>query len=487
MPVRLLWTILVLGFAVFAVADDGAIPPESRIVPTAAAASDIATENDGTLLSVEQATPATPIAIDSLPLPSESESSAESELEARVRELEAKFNGLQAADKKKKLADSLKPTLKWSGELQADAAWFQQSPLNRETVGDAQDAFGFRRARIAALGEFMENVTYRMEYDFAQAGRPSFLDNWVNFQTGTRLGNVKVGHFFEPFSLERLTSNRYGTFMERSLPDLFAPARNLGVSAYDTAANEQMTWAIGAFRTMSDNFGNDFGDNGGWSGTGRVTWLPWYDEESDGACLLHLAAAYSYRSITERTVAFREPPEIRVSSLGVGDIPPFVNTGNIPARSFQLFGTEAALVYGPWSVQSEYMYVPVDRLNGPNVHFQAMYLYTSFFVTGEHRQYRRSTATFDRISPKTYVLKPPGDAGPPKGWGAWELAARWSYINLTDRDIPGGRLNDITFGVNWYLNPYTRFMWNYIHPILDKPGFGTSTADVFAMRMQFDF
>jgi phosphate-selective porin OprO/OprP len=67
------------------------------------------------------------------------------------------------------------------------------------------------------------------------------------------------------------------------------------------------------------------------------------------------------------------------------------------------------------------------------------------------------------------------------------VATRWSSINLTDSGISGGRLNDITLGVNWYLNPYTRIMWNYIHPILDKPTFGTSTADIYAMRVQFDF
>jgi phosphate-selective porin OprO/OprP len=408
-------------------------------------------------------------------------------LEARLRDLEAKFSKGEAANKQKKFDDSLKPTLKWSAELQSDAAWFSQSPLNRETVGDAQDAFGFRRARIAAMGNFMENVEYRMEFDFAQAGRPSFLDNWVAFHSVPLAGNVKVGHFFEPFSLERLTSNRFGTFMERSLADLFAPARNLGVSAYDTSEDERVTWAAGAFRSISDNFGDDFGDNGGWAGTGRVSWLPWYDDESDGRYLLHVAAAYSFRSLAERSVTFREAPEIRVSALGVGDIPPFVDTGSIPARSFQLFGAEAALVYGPLSVQSEYMYVPVDRIDGPNPTFQAMYVYGSYFLTGENRQYRRSTGTFDRMSPKTNVLMPSHAPGAARGCGAWEVATRWSSINLTDSGISGGRLNDITLGVNWYLNPYTRIMWNYIHPILDKPTFGTSTADIYAMRVQFDF
>ncbi|HCS52612.1 MAG TPA: porin, partial [Planctomycetaceae bacterium] len=71
--------------------------------------------------------------------------------------------------------------------------------------------------------------------------------------------------------------------------------------------------------------------------------------------------------------------------------------------------------------------------------------------------------------------------------GAWEIAGRWSYIDLNDENIQGSRLNDLTAGLNWYLNPYTKFQWNYIHAMLDSPLNGDSSADIFAMRAQVDF
>ena len=82
--------------------------------------------------------------------------------------------------------------------------------------------------------------------------------------------------------------------MERSLVDTFAPARNMGVMTYGNTENELATWAIGTFRTNSDNIGNDSFDSGQ-ALTMRGTFLPWWDEASDGRYYMHLGAAYSYR------------------------------------------------------------------------------------------------------------------------------------------------------------------------------------------------
>jgi hypothetical protein len=72
------------------------------------------------------------------------------------------------------------------------------------------------------------------------------------------------------------------------------------------------------------------------------------------------------------------------------------------------------------------------------------------------------------------------------GLGAWELAARWSYIdtNGTAGTGPGGQLNDLTFGLNWYMNNFTKFQFNYIHPFLNQPKTGPSTQT--SMRSAFN-
>jgi len=126
---------------------------------------------------------------------------------------------------------------------------------------------------------------------------------------------VRAGHYLEPFSLERVTQNVNNTFMERSLVDTFAPARNMGVMAFGWAESELSTWQIGTFRTNSDNVGNDSFDSGQ-ALTMRGTWLPFYDEESEGRRYLHLGAAYSYRATQNNQVRFRNTPEIRKAQPG---------------------------------------------------------------------------------------------------------------------------------------------------------------------------
>ncbi len=128
------------------------------------------------------------------------------------------------------------------------------------------------------LGDY-SNVSYRFEMDFAQPGRPTFLDVWAAIEDLPILGQVKVGNFFEPYGLDRLTSNRYVTFMERNLTDqTFTPARNPGIQAMDHWDNENGTWAIGAFRTHVDQFGDGVAFLDDDAVTGRATWLPYYDE-----------------------------------------------------------------------------------------------------------------------------------------------------------------------------------------------------------------
>jgi len=47
------------------------------------------------------------------------------------------------------------------------------------------------------------------------------------------------------------------------------------------------------------------------------------------------------------------------------------------------------------------------------------------------------------------------------GWGAWELASRYSFVNLNDADVHGGRLSMVTGEVNWYLHSHVKWRFNY--------------------------
>ena len=414
--------------------------------------------------------------------PEKMNKSVEDELETLKRQV-AELN--KAEQNRKDQATKL-PTAKITSQLQSDFYGFSQDAENRNTVGEMQNGASFRRARIGLVGDYGP-TQYRVEFDWALANRPNFLDVWVGMSDVEGIDSVRIGHFFEPFSLERVTPNRFTVFLERSLIDsAFVPARNLGLMAQNEMADQLGTWAIGGFRTNSDGFGDDVGDSGEYSLTSRVTRLLYYDDSCESLSMLHVGGSYSFRDADNRISRFRSQPEARVGAVALGNVPNFVDTGNIPTENFQLFGLEAAWAEGPFSTQGEYIFAPVNVINGPSVLMQGYYYQVSYFLTGEHRPFKKSTAVFDRVIPKRNFI-PSGKGRVAQGPGAWQIAARLSHLDLNDGSITGGRLTDLTFGTTWFLNPFLHVSTNYVRAFLDRPVANASNADIFGFRVNFDF
>lgn len=355
-------------------------------------------------------------------------------------------------DSTKETEDGVKPfQLKIGGRIQNDWGWFTADD-DLKSVADTGTGTEFRRARIAIEGKIYEDYEFKAQYDFA--GDPDFKDVYMAANNVPVAGQLKVGHFKEPASLEELTSSKYITFMERALPNVFSPSRNTGFQAMNSFVDDRMTAAAGVFRE-TDDLG--FGEGGGnWALTGRVTGLPWYAEE--GRKLVHVGAWGSYRNTSDDDLRVRQRPEAHLPGRFVDT---FDQVGAVDDSA--LFGVEAALVYGPFSAQTEYTWQSLNRVSGEDVSFQGFYIYGSYFITGEHRPYKTGAGAFDKVKPKKnfQISK---NTGP----GAWEIALRYSHLDLDDEDVRGGKEDNITAGVNWYLNPNMRIMLNYIHAWVER-------------------
>ncbi len=354
--------------------------------------------------------------------------------------------------------------LKAGGRIQNDWLWISEDSDLKADVGEQEDGTEFRRARLYLSGLIYGNVEFKAQYDFA-GGDADFKDVYIGLRD-LPIGNIRAGHFKEPFSLEEITSSKYLTFLERGLPNAFAPSRNVGVMLHGTAlaaSDPRMTWAVGVFRDTPDD--GDIRDDGGYNFTGRLTWLPQYKD--DGASLVHLGAGYSHRNPSDHIASFNSRPEAHLAD-------DFVDTGSFRSDDMDLVGLEAACVSGPLSIQGEYVFANADVASSAN--FQGYYAHVSYFLTGEHRIYKPSEGVFSRVKPNENFKYGGGS-------GAWEVALRYSGLDLSDNIITGGELHDITAGLNWYLNPNTRVMWNYVHA--DKEDIGN--ADMFMIRLQVDF
>lgn len=423
---------------------------------------------------------------------------------APVPPADGRVDGLAAAVEKLQADAKLikYPNFTVNGVFQADAGWFQQDANSLATLGDLQDGADFRRARLSAKGGIAPNMNYFMQMDFGFFGRPTFTDVWVEVTQLPYLGNVRVGQWKQPFSLEVVSSFRYTTFMERSLLfQPFTPFRHIGAGFYDHNEALNATWAASVFRTGQDQFGGDIGDNGGWSLAARGTYLPYYDEPSGGRYYLHLGAGYfladpdndvsRYATIPEFFVGEVAPGAVGTSQVAVPGAANgtrfFVDTGNIPTNVSNRFGSELLYVWGPLSVQSEVMVAQVDRLGAGSVYFPGAYAQVGYFLTGEHRPYDRNLGCIDRVKPFEDFFRVWTNSGICTGLGAWEVAMRGSWIDLNDDDVRGGQLTDVTFGVNWYMNAYAKMQFNYIHAFLDNPTFGDSETGIYGARVQMDF
>lgn len=377
------------------------------------------------------------------------------------------------------------PTVKVTGFFQADAGWFHQDDANIAAVGDIQDGADFRRARLAVTGDVAENVSYMVEFDFGFPGRPSFMDVWLEVDDMPWSGNLKLGHFRHPIGLGGLTSVKELTFIERGLPFAFLPFRQIG--AMTSGADEEggRTWALSGFRFPTDAFGGQIGDNGGYGLATRLTQV--IAEDSSGR-VLHIGGAYSLIDPANNAVRYRSQPEFFIAETGGAAfvsagvptaVPPFVDTDVIATNMSHLFATEIAATSGSFHAQSEFIHAVVNRIGGSTVGFSGVTAQAGYILTGEHRQYNRKGGVLGRVVPRSDFGK--------CGSGAWEIAGRWSMLDLNDADIHGGRLNTTTLGLNWYLNQFTKFQFNYIHAFLDSPVIGNSDADIFAMRAQLFF
>lgn len=321
-----------------------------------------------------------------------------------------------------------------------------------------------RRARLFMAGEVFNDWKFKNQIDFA-GDSVAMKDAWLRY-TGFKPTEITVGQFKEPFSLEELTSSKYITFMERALPNAFAPSRHIGAGVNYTGEN--MTAAAGWFAGTTGNQPDNSDGNQENGGAARLTFAP-IDEQGQ---LVHLGASAAYRTVSSDELRFRERPEAHIANHRL------VDTGTMnKVENVKQWGLEAATVLGPFSAQGEYMSVAVDRNGESDPDFYGWYGYVSYFLTGESRPYKKGV--FSRVKPKSVVGK--------GGHGAWELAARMSKIDLEDSGIEGGEETNVTLGVNWYATPSIRFMLNYVDVIDQKRQGESDEPSLVEMRAQVDF
>jgi phosphate-selective porin OprO/OprP len=330
-------------------------------------------------------------------------------------------------------------------------------------------SFGVRDARLeaeAALGsEWSARASFGVGID--DTGKIALnLKNLYARYLGFAPFELTLGQQDEPFSLEEMTSSRRMTFLERGLPNAFAPGTDFGL-AVRTHGNK---WS-GAAGVFAGDLTSDVDQGQGISG--RFVVSPTF--EASGP--LHLGGSISLRNTTsDDNVQFFQRPEV-----GLADFK-YVDTGRVlGADRLYRLGLEGGYIHGPFSVQGEFMHTWIGRQDGfTDVKFNGLYVFGSWFVTGETRPYIHEIGNFGPIQAQ-------------HEYGAVELAARYSRIDLTSNDIRGGFEQNATLGANWYIRPQVRMMANYVLVFADDEANGDGALiggdhpQMFQVRLQISF
>ena len=341
--------------------------------------------------------------------------------------------------------------------------WLSQSDDSQAQVGDLSD-FGGGEIRALRFG-FVGRIKFERPWIWTLFFATNAFDKGINVEDiedfnvyDARLDiplsdklTLSAGKQKEPISMERLMSLQYLPLQERAaVLDALLTARKIGVALSSPLFNERVTLAGGVFNSCLERSGG-INDNPT-SLTGRVTGVPF--ETDDRNTTVHLGAAYRYSTVRGGAV-IGETPEF-------AQAPDYVETPFLEGDSLAELHGEASYRRGPLFLYGEYLNSGVRGTPYGDLNFSGYHLTGSWAITGEVRPYLRRSGVFGRLPVARGVRL--------GGWGALELAARFSNLDLSDGGLDGGEMDIWSLGFNWFLTADASIGINYRYIELDRFG-----------------
>lgn len=335
-----------------------------------------------------------------------------------------------------------------------------------------QDRIGFRRIRFDLEGSLPASMYYKLEVELAGGNDVEYRDVYFGWEDLPVLRTLRLGNQKRPYGLDHLNSSRYNIFIERPfvIEGFNQDARRIGIASLGFSEDLHWNWRYGVYnQRLTQDEGNYISDHYQAQLAGRLANTFCYDDCSDGRYYAHWALSstiadtdanadtnnFAGSGINE--AQFQTRPEART-------VERWLNTGVIDGADYYgLLGVEGVVNLGPWQWVGEYQQVWLERNNAANLRFSGGYFYLSYFLTGEHVPWNRETGTIGRVVPFENFSMSKRCGCHPCGWGAWQLAVRFSHADFADEDIQGGIGESVTAGLNWHWTPYAKMQLNYIY------------------------
>jgi phosphate-selective porin OprO/OprP len=367
-------------------------------------------------------------------------------------------------------------------QVQFDMGGYFQNPTPTTQFPHLNNGVNLRRGRIFFVGkydDFQVNIT--PDFGGSPDGSPTLYEANINW-TGFKPVTATVGYFKPWFSLYDSQSSNNFLLLER--PSIIEIARN--VAAGDARASVGAKASTDRYFASAYLTGATYGAqtptllNGEQLAfVGRIAGRPYYDQDFNlhldfsGENVFHPNInANGTPGLTVETLTFQDRPELRI------DMSQLISTGALSASSANVYGGGVGASWRNFLVQGEYYAINVAQAKNPpapqpGLGFNGGYVEAGWVLTGEPIRYSAGGAAFAR--PR--VAEPWTLEGP--GIGAWELAARYSVVNLNSNVIPsvsqsvtggvfGGLQKIVGVGLSWYPNDWVRFILQFQYTNVDR-------------------
>ena len=369
----------------------------------------------------------------------------------------------------------------FAGVVQFDTGGYLDYNAQSRFVGPQHlsDGVNSRRARIGVSGTAAGGWSYAFLYDAgnSQDSTAKGIETAQIVYGGFKGVALELGYSNTNFTLDQSTSGNDLVFLERASPSDIATNFNAG----DFRSNAGVRFFgdrywIGGYLT-----GPASGDSHTTTGerfgaferaTAQVLKGPDYSVHL-GVGVDEIIRAANAGNSTPRTLSLSDQPELRI------DPTTLLNTGTIgttknPVTGGTVFDLETAATWHGFLWQGEYYHYDVDRQGLSSNSFDGYYGQVAYTLTGESHRYNPQSGAYYRVFPNHPFSWKEGH------WGAWEVGARYSYIDLNDNfvsgvslagqpdAVEGGKQAGYSFALNWYPNDIVRLMLDFDHIDYDK-------------------
>jgi phosphate-selective porin OprO/OprP len=355
---------------------------------------------------------------------------------------------------------------------------------------DLSSGGNFRRAQLGLQGTLFDDWSYAVRYDFGSGGSngaesPGHLQQAYLEYDGLAPLAFRIGAHAASTGMDDTHSSADQLLLERSAvadlgrgmasgarysAELVYLGARLFASLALTGDKVQGTGAFDEQQALAARLAYSVVADSDWR------WVV----SSGGADVFKIADGAN-ASPPARPFALKNLSELVIDD----NTPAFVSFSEADAARAWDWNMESALARDNLMLQAGYYRFGIDPGGAGHARrFHGWYAEGSWVMSGERRGWSTANAAFTNP-------RPHADFGDGRGWGAWELAGRYSTLDLNDHEgvagspMPpggarGGEQRIAALGLNWYPNTALKFMLQLQQVQISRIGTNSVTVPAIA-------